>query len=136
MAFCSLSVGIYQGIHRSIDFQWSGAHLIAHHQDPWKLFLRDDPQHQIILSQQPDYLPELYVLFFPFGLMSFDTASLLCGFFLARYLARDQLLQVQFCASHGNVLAPEPSLQKPPIFVASASYRYCCRLFFGQIIDA
>jgi hypothetical protein len=77
MACLSISVGAYEGLHRSIDFQWSGAHLVAHHQDPWKVFLNHDPQHQILMSQIPNYLSELYIIFLPFGLMPFKIASLL-----------------------------------------------------------
>jgi hypothetical protein len=44
------------------------------HQDPWKIFLARDPDHLIILGQQPNYLPELYILLLPLGLMSFSTA--------------------------------------------------------------
>jgi hypothetical protein len=57
------------------DFQWSGARLVVEHQDPWKTFLSGDPRHQIILGQQPNYLPELYILFLPFGLMTLAKAA-------------------------------------------------------------
>jgi hypothetical protein len=73
-ALVSLAVGVGEGVHRGTDFQWSGARLVAEHQDPWKTFLSGDPKHQIILGQQPNYLPELFVLFLPLGLMPFSKA--------------------------------------------------------------
>ncbi len=76
-ALISLSVGIDEAVHHSIDFEWSGARLVANHQDPYKTFLEGDPHHQFVLGQQPDYLPELFALYLPLGLMRFPTAEII-----------------------------------------------------------
>jgi len=70
-ASISLAVAVKEALSRGIDFQWSGAHLLAMGQDPWETFLDRDPQHQIILGQQPNYLHELYVLMLPLGKMDY-----------------------------------------------------------------
>ena len=38
---------------------------------PLESRLAGDPNHQILFGQQPEYLPELYVLLLPLGAMSF-----------------------------------------------------------------
>lgn len=75
-ALISLSTAVNEAVHRSIDFEWSGARLIVNHQDPYKTFLEGDPRHQIILSQQPVYPSELFTLYLPFGLMPFSKAAI------------------------------------------------------------
>src|SRR5271156_1709138 len=75
-AFLSLALGVFQALHGSIDLQWSCARLVAMHEDPWKLYLIGDPHREIILGQQPNYLPELYILLLPLGLLSFPKAIL------------------------------------------------------------
>lgn len=45
--------------------------------DPWLDFLRGDPLHRILLLQIPNYLPVLYVLLVPFGLVPFTLAKAL-----------------------------------------------------------
>jgi hypothetical protein len=84
-ALVSLLIGILQAsnVHvfrasvGSLDLQWSCTRLIAMRRDPWKTFLMGDPERLIILGQQPNYLPELYILLLPLGLVSFHTAALL-----------------------------------------------------------
>jgi Glycosyltransferase family 87 len=79
-ALVSLCMGVREAFHGGIDFQWSGASLLSEHVDPWKTFIGGDPQHRIILSQEPNYLHELYVLFLPFGKTSFEDArAIWCG---------------------------------------------------------
>ena len=73
-AIVSLAFGLRQGLNGGIDFQWSGARLLAEGMDPWKTFLEGDPNRRIILGQQPNYLHELYVLLLPLGKMSFHRA--------------------------------------------------------------
>jgi hypothetical protein len=75
LAALSLGLGVYQAIHCSIDFQWSGARLVAAGVDPWKTFLGGDPRHEIILGQQPNYLPELYILMLPYGMLGFPEVA-------------------------------------------------------------
>jgi hypothetical protein len=79
-ALGSLVVGLRDGLHSGLDFQWSGARLLAHGVDPWKTYLLGDPNHEIILGHQPNYLPELYLIMLPFGMMTFPTAVVIwCG---------------------------------------------------------
>lgn len=74
---------LWQGFHnalapgRSQDFQWSGAHMVVHHIDPWADYMAGDPSHQIVKIQVPNYLPLLYVLMWPIGLMSMSAATAL-----------------------------------------------------------
>lgn len=60
-----------------MDLQWSGAHLLSQGIDPWKTYLQGDPGHAIILTQDPNYLHELYVLMLPLGRLSFNDARAL-----------------------------------------------------------
>ena len=74
MALTSLFFAVKGALASGLDFQWSGAHLLVMGQDPWLTFLRGDPGHQIIPGQNPNYLAELYVLFYPLGMMSLSRA--------------------------------------------------------------
>ncbi len=60
---------------RSQDFQWSGTRMLLDRVDPWLDFLHGDPLHRILLLQIPNYLPVLYVLLVPFGLLPFTVAK-------------------------------------------------------------
>lgn len=73
-ALTSLFFAVRGALASGLDFQWSGAHLLAMGQDPWLTFLRGDPGHQIVPGQNPNYLAELYVLFYPLGMMSLSHA--------------------------------------------------------------
>lgn len=81
MAAVSSYVGITEALTRGIDFQWSAAHLLAEHKDPWNIFIRGDPQREIILGQQPNYLPEFYLLLEPLGKLPFEQARAWWCFF-------------------------------------------------------
>jgi hypothetical protein len=79
LALCatiSTSVGVINALHQSQDFQWSGERVLLHHADPWARYLAGDPGHQFILTQIPNYLPILYVLIFPLGLLPLLYAKL------------------------------------------------------------
>ena len=74
------------GINRSQDFQWSGARILRHHIDPWAEYLRGDPNHEIYLQQNPNYLPVLYVLIAPLGFLKLGAAKevwVVCNLFFA-----------------------------------------------------
>lgn len=43
--------------------------------DPWFDFLNCDPLHRIQLTQIPNYLPVLYLLLSPVGLLPFSAAK-------------------------------------------------------------
>lgn len=57
-----------------IDFQWSGAHLLSQHEDPWRLFMSHQDKGKIILGQTPNYLGELFLLLQPLGRMPLTVA--------------------------------------------------------------
>ena len=78
-ALISVAVAMRKTVLESMDFQWSGAHLLLLHSDPWAIYLSNDPRHQILLNQIPNYLQELYILLLPFGLLPFAKARLLWG---------------------------------------------------------
>ena len=77
LAVLSTAVAIVNSIHRSMDFQWSGTRLLLHHHDPWAIYLSGDPGHEILMSQIPLYLHELYVLLLPFAFLPFSKAKIL-----------------------------------------------------------
>jgi hypothetical protein len=74
-AAISLYAGFRNALLRSQDLQWSGANLVLQHIDPYRQFLRHDPEHRIVLSQVPNYLHELYILLLPLGALSFSHAK-------------------------------------------------------------
>ncbi|HEY0759542.1 MAG TPA: glycosyltransferase family 87 protein [Acidisarcina sp.] len=75
-----------------VDFQWSGAHILALHQDPWKTYIDGDPKDQIILGQQPNYLPEFYLMLGPLGRMPFPEARAWWCFLNLVFLAGNVLV--------------------------------------------
>lgn len=79
MAGVSTWVGIREAAFsdpatEGIDFQWSGANLLAQHEDPWKLYISHQDKGKIILGQQPNYLAEMFLLLRPLGRMPFTLA--------------------------------------------------------------
>jgi hypothetical protein len=76
LAAGSACVGIRNALHQSQDFQWSGARLLDRHIDPWAVYLQGDPDHQLVGTQIPNYLPILYVFLAPFGLLPSAAANL------------------------------------------------------------
>jgi hypothetical protein len=74
-AAISVLQGAKNGLQRSQDFQWSGAHLLGLGIDPFQQQLQHDPQHMIVLTQVPNYLHELYVVLWPLGLLSQQRAA-------------------------------------------------------------
>jgi hypothetical protein len=73
-ALLSAAVGIWNGSHRSQDFQYSGERVLLQHVDPWADFLAGDPHHDFPMTQIPNYLPILYVVLVPYGLLSLAAA--------------------------------------------------------------
>lgn len=68
-AALSVVRGAQNGFHGSQDFQWTGARMLLDHIDPWRDALDGDPLHRIVLTQDPNYLPILYVMFAPLALL-------------------------------------------------------------------
>jgi len=73
----SAAAGMKAGAGRSQDFQWSGAHMLAQHIDPWAVELSGDPDHMIQGVQHVNYLPLLYLIILPLGYLSAHTAQVL-----------------------------------------------------------
>lgn len=92
----SLVAGVFHSVYRSQDFQWSGERLLLHHIDPWRDFLDGDPAHGLLATQVPNYLPVLYVLLVPFGLVSATVANLAWGCANASFLIASALLAARF----------------------------------------
>lgn len=74
-ALLSSVVGVWNGSHRSQDFQYSGERVLLQHIDPWADFLSGDPHHDFPMAQIPNYLPILYVVLVPYGLLSIGAAQ-------------------------------------------------------------
>ena len=88
LALASTLVGVHNALQpeRSQDIQWSGVRLLFVHIDPWAEFLRGDPDHRLILTQIPNYLPALYVLLIPLGFLPLMPAKIvwiLCNILFA-----------------------------------------------------
>ncbi|HVC48284.1 MAG TPA: glycosyltransferase family 87 protein [Terracidiphilus sp.] len=79
-AAVSAAAGVANAVRHSQDFQWSPTRLLLHHINPWQVELAGDPHHQLILSQGPNYAHFLYLLFAPFGAISFPVARLVWAF--------------------------------------------------------
>ena len=75
----SALVGFINAIHQSQDFQWSGAQILLQHIDPWSVYLRHDPDHLIVRTENPVYLAEFYIFFVPLGLLAERTAAAAWG---------------------------------------------------------
>jgi hypothetical protein len=76
LATTSVIFGAFLSQKSSKDLQWSGAHLLAEHINPFETFMSGDLQHRIILTQAPNYLHLLYFTLLPFGTISFDKVKL------------------------------------------------------------
>ena len=86
MTLCSVGAGMHNALAHSQDFQWSGAHLLRQHVDPWAEYLRGDPGRRLIVTQIPNYLAVLYVLLLPLGSTEVHTANVVwmgCNVFFA-----------------------------------------------------
>lgn len=73
-AVVSVARGLRNAWNHSQDFQWNPEVQFVHGIDPCKYYLQN---HTQFLSQIPPYGHFLYILFLPFGFMSFATAKLI-----------------------------------------------------------
>lgn len=93
LAALSVAASMRNGLRRAHDLQWSPAHLLAAHQDPWATYLAGDPHHAILLNQVPNYLHLLYVFMLPLGyLPQLPARAIYAGLNLAMVLASCVLL--------------------------------------------
>ena len=77
LAVLSTAQASKNALERSQDFQWSGVRLLLAHIDPWADYLQNDYLHRSIhLSQNPNYLPILYLLLVPLGFLPLVPAEM------------------------------------------------------------
>ena len=76
LALVSLTKGLQNARGQSQDLQWSGARMLMRHIDPWRDALNQDPGHLIQKSQIPNYLPLLYILMLPLGILPLADAQM------------------------------------------------------------
>jgi hypothetical protein len=75
-ALVSLATGIRHAIeYRCHDLQWMGIRLVGQHIDPWQEELAHFPHHYSHFVT-PNYLHLLYLMLYPFGLLSFESAEI------------------------------------------------------------
>src|SRR6185437_9355784 len=79
LALLSAVKGLHNAIEQSQDLQWSGTRMLLHRIDPWTDALQQDPHHMILKSQIPNYLPLLYLLMLPLGVLSPVAAQIIWG---------------------------------------------------------
>lgn len=141
MAALSTYVGIREALVGGIDFQWSAAHLLAKHKDPWNTYIQGDPQKEIILGQQPNYLPEFYLLLEPLGELPFERArAWWCAFNLLFLVATIWILRKMFDLDRDHtVLVTLLALSATPFRVTLANGQHglfilllMCILFFSS----
>lgn len=95
LAAISVAKGFQNALIGSQDFQWSPARLLGEGINPYQIYLGGNKDGALILSQGPNYLHLLYILFLPFGLLDWDTVKpvwavtnvalgILCVHFIAR----------------------------------------------------
>lgn len=75
VAFISVTQGFLNALRFSQDFQWSPALLFSQGDNPYQIWLDGNQEGEIIKSQVPNYLHQLYLFFSPFSLLSFEYAK-------------------------------------------------------------
>ena len=75
-SFLSVYIGFKNAMTYSVDFQWSPAVTFWSGIDPYSAALSIDRNKYIILTQDPNYLHGLYLLFFPLAKLNFEQAKL------------------------------------------------------------
>ncbi len=97
----SAGAGVYFAMTRSQDFQWSPERLLLRHIDPWQVALAGNSGNLLIGTQNPNYLPELYVLLVPFGWMSLHAANLAWGLCNLCFAVASAVLAARFYGLRG-----------------------------------
>jgi hypothetical protein len=69
LALVSAAQGLHNAVVQSQDLQWSGTRMLLGHIDPWADALQQDPHRMILKTQIPNYLPLLYLLMLPLGVL-------------------------------------------------------------------
>lgn len=99
IAMISLIHSFYDAINGSWDMQWSPSTLLLSGVNPYQWWLNGNPNQQIIMHQQPNYLHTLYVLMLPLASLSWHTAKIIWallnisfGISIAYYLGKKENL--------------------------------------------
>jgi hypothetical protein len=79
LALLSAVQGLRNALVQSQDLQWSGTRMLMQRIDPWADALQNDPAHLILKSQNPNYLPLLYLLMLPLGALPVVEAQIIWG---------------------------------------------------------
>ena len=98
----SAVAGVYFAVTRSQDFQWSPERLLLQHRDPWQIAIAGNPGNALIGTQNPNYLPELYVLLVPFGLMPLHAANLAWAVCNVCFAVASAMLAARFYGLRGR----------------------------------
>ncbi len=103
LALLSIAAGAWKGSRQNQDFQWSGAHLVVQHVDPWAEALTKGFDGYFLQSK-PNYLPLLYVLLAPLGELSAEKARLIWALSNVAFAVLSALLIARFCGLRGRLL--------------------------------
>lgn len=76
-ALISTIQGFRNALAHSMDFQWSPSVLFWNGTNPYSHYLLGNADGAIILTQVPNYLHALYILFWPFAAIDFESAKAL-----------------------------------------------------------
>ena len=104
LAAISTVEGAKNAIQHSQDLQWSGSKMLLAHIDPWAEYLRGDPNHLILPNQYPNYLPILYLLIFPLGLLPLLPAKILWLACNLTFAIASAILAARFYNLHGRTI--------------------------------
>ena len=119
LAAISIAKGFQNAMIGSQDFQWSPARLLSEGRNPYQVFLGGNKDGSLILSQGPNYLHLLYVLFLPFGLLDWGTVKPLWA--LINVVLG--ILCVHFIARSGSKISGSWLLAVLLIFLCSTPFR-------------
>ena len=72
---------IQNAINNSSDFQWSPTKLILDGINPYDIWLSGNSKDLFIATQNPNYIPSLYLLFLPYALLPLEVAIFLNAIF-------------------------------------------------------
>ena len=111
LALANLAQGVYFALQYSQDFQWSPAVLLSEGADPYRHYLAGNADGRIILSQEPNYLPLLYLLLLPTSYLSWDAVKLVWA-----------LCNVGMAVAAAILLAGEAGLQGRVKAAAAATF--------------
>ncbi len=75
LAALSIAKGFQNALGSSQDFQWSPTRLLMAGENPYQVSLDGNKNGALILTQGPNYLHLLYILFIPLALLDWNTVK-------------------------------------------------------------